>query len=124
MGRHQGVQSRLREALRTSLPTAVAEGRLPIAGEIARAHVPFLEAVIEETLRYTHIAPVVQREAVVDTTIFGHPVPRARTSLCQQHRRLSATGSHGRRGQAVRELAPRQKLGGRLGPGRHGRVHS
>ncbi len=37
---------------------------------------PFLEAVIEETLRYTHIAPVVQREAVVDTTIFGHPVPK------------------------------------------------
>ncbi|KAK1758058.1 cytochrome P450 [Echria macrotheca] len=76
MGRFQPCQSRLRADLYAAHAAARAEGRLPTAREITAAHVPYLEAVIEETLRYTHIVPGVIRQATCDTHILGHAIPR------------------------------------------------
>ncbi|KAB2568621.1 hypothetical protein DBV05_g12700, partial [Lasiodiplodia theobromae] len=42
------AQSRLRAALRTALPAAVRERRAPSYAELAAAHVPYLDAVVDE----------------------------------------------------------------------------
>jgi len=76
MARFQAYQSGLRADLHAAHAVARSEGRLPTACEITAAHVPLLEAVIEETLRYTHIVPGVIREARFDTHILGHAIPR------------------------------------------------
>jgi cytochrome P450 len=70
------AQSRLRTALLAAHGPAHASRRLPSAAEIATASIPYLDAWIEETLRYSHIAPAVLRQATVDTTILGCHIPR------------------------------------------------
>jgi cytochrome P450 len=74
--RYQRSQHLLREALHAAHDTARAEGRLPTAEEVAQTSVPYLEAFIEETLRYSHIAPAILRQATVDTHILGRPIPK------------------------------------------------
>lgn len=76
MGRDQQSQRRLREELYNAHAAARSEGRLPTAGEITRAHIPFLEAVIEETSRCSTIVPTVIRESIVDTDVLGYPIPK------------------------------------------------
>ena len=43
--------------------------------------VPYLDATIEETLRYRPTAPIGTRDAVRDTTILGCPVPKGTTIM-------------------------------------------
>ncbi|RFN54955.1 cytochrome p450 1a1 [Fusarium flagelliforme] len=75
----QRVQLRLREALREAHPEAIAQKRIPTMDEILKAHIPYLDAVIEETLRNARVAPVTLREAVMDTQILGHHIPKGTT---------------------------------------------
>jgi len=75
----QRVQSLLREALRKGHPEAIVQKRVPTMDEILGAQIPYLDAVIEETLRYSRVAPVTMREAVTDTQILGHHIPKGTT---------------------------------------------
>lgn len=72
--RYQMVQSHVREALYTKHSTAREEGRMPTANEIFGSSIPYLDAFIEETLRCSHTAPAVLRQATVDTHILGHHI--------------------------------------------------
>lgn len=70
------VQTRLRSALRTAYSAAYAEGRQPNVVELWKTHVPYLDAVLEESLRYNGPIPITLREAAVDTELLGHKVPK------------------------------------------------
>ncbi|KAK7445012.1 cytochrome P450 monooxygenase [Colletotrichum acutatum] len=70
------AQARLREALRQHLLDAVKEKRNPMHEEIIKATVPYLDATIEEILRFAGTTPVTDREAMQDTTILGHQIPK------------------------------------------------
>ncbi|RYP54383.1 hypothetical protein DL768_000800 [Monosporascus sp. mg162] len=76
---HQHVQERLRMALRTAYASAAAEERVPMVSEITTASAPYLDAVIEESLRYAPPIPLLIRSAKVDTTLLGHHVPMGTT---------------------------------------------
>ncbi|TGO19738.1 hypothetical protein BPAE_0334g00050 [Botrytis paeoniae] len=73
---NQTVQSKLRTALQTSLATAKSQGRNPTIQEITGSHIHYLDATIEEVLRCASTAPVVDRQAIVDTEILGYCIPK------------------------------------------------
>ncbi|KAB8360912.1 hypothetical protein FH972_024645 [Carpinus fangiana] len=73
---HQDIQTKLRDAVCAGFPTAKKEQRLPTADEITRAHIPYLEATREEILRRSITAPVLSRQAIRDTVVFGHHIPK------------------------------------------------
>jgi len=70
------VQSKLRSALRAAYPEAYAEGRQPTAVELWKIPVPYFDAVLEECFRIDSPIPLTLREAMVDTQLLGHPIPR------------------------------------------------
>ena len=41
-----------------------------------REHMPYTQATIYELLRYTTVVPITRREALEDTTIIGHNIPK------------------------------------------------
>ncbi|KAK0610826.1 cytochrome P450 [Immersiella caudata] len=73
---NQHVQARLRSALRSALPAATAEKRDPSYAEVTRAHIPYLDAFIEETLRHANTIAFVVRTAMQDTTVLGRHIPK------------------------------------------------
>ncbi|KAI1344368.1 cytochrome P450 [Xylariaceae sp. FL0016] len=73
---HQDVQDRLRSAMRSAYPAAHAEKRQPTAIEIWKTSVPYLDAVLEESLRLDGPVPLTLRESVVDTELLGHKIPK------------------------------------------------
>lgn len=68
------VQSKLRRTLYASLTEASREKRIPSFQELQKAHIPYLDAVIEEANRLN--AFTVTRHATVDTQILGYPIPK------------------------------------------------
>ena len=70
------VQDILRTALRTELAQAARERRAPTYQELAGAHVPYLDAVVEEVLRHANTVSFVARRAQEDTTVLGCRIPR------------------------------------------------
>lgn len=80
----QDAQQKLRQALKEGFPAAVAESRLPTAVEIVKANIPYLDAIIEESLRLGTPAPMVAREAIQDTVLLGHHIPKGCTVLINQ----------------------------------------
>lgn len=76
MIRHQDVQARLREALWEACPLARSESRLPAMSEIIALRVPYLDAVVEETLRCAQTATLIVRQATCDTLISGYRIPK------------------------------------------------
>ncbi|UNI17558.1 hypothetical protein JDV02_003890 [Purpureocillium takamizusanense] len=76
MTRHQHVQARLRRALRDAHPAARRDRRPPTLAELSSAPVPYLDAVLEETLRCASVATLIVRTATCDTHIHGYPIPR------------------------------------------------
>ncbi|KAK2606524.1 hypothetical protein N8I77_005267 [Diaporthe amygdali] len=70
------VQTRLRSALQAHFSLAKSEKRAPTVEEIISARIPYLEATEEEILRCAPTVQSVDREAVVDTVILGHKVPK------------------------------------------------
>ncbi|RYP65762.1 hypothetical protein DL771_008127 [Monosporascus sp. 5C6A] len=72
----QEVQNKLRAALRTAYGAALSEGRQPSVTELWKTPVPYLDAVIEESLRVNGPLPNTQRETIVDTVILGHNIPK------------------------------------------------
>jgi cytochrome P450 len=75
MADYPEVQTKLRSAMRTAYSAAHAEGRQPNVVELWKTQVPYLDAVLEESLRYDGPIPVILREALVNTEILGHKIP-------------------------------------------------
>jgi cytochrome P450 len=73
------VQDRLRNELKTAYTDAHAEQRRPTAEEIAKIHIHYLDAVIEEIVRKSITAGGVTRQAMEDTTLLGHRIPKGTT---------------------------------------------
>lgn len=70
------AQSRLRLCLEEAFPIAISLGRNPTIEEIAGAHIPYLEATIQEVVRCACAIPLVYREAVIDTQVLGCRIPK------------------------------------------------
>lgn len=77
---HPEVQTRLREEVRERLPSVVSQED---ATALDVDHMPYLNAVCNEVLRYYPPVPMTLRVAAVNTTITGQPVPQGTTiALC------------------------------------------
>ncbi|KAL7904335.1 cytochrome P450 [Trichoderma velutinum] len=76
MSEHQLVQSRLRNDLRQGYSNAYRDSRQPSVEEIYSIVVPYLDAVIEETLRYASVATLIVRTSTCDTQICGYNIPK------------------------------------------------
>ncbi|KAK7926914.1 cytochrome P450 monooxygenase [Apiospora marii] len=79
---HPAAQTKLRAALQAGFAQAKAERRHPTVQEITGTTVPYLDAWIEESLRMGGPIPMIDREAVVDTQVLGHPIPKGTQVLC------------------------------------------
>lgn len=82
---NQSAQAKLRRQLRTAFAEAHAEKRQPTVMEIIDKPAPFLDAFLEECLRITKTIPTILREAMTDTTILGHPVPKGTGIMIYNH---------------------------------------
>ncbi|OLN81887.1 Cytochrome P450 1A1-like protein 2 [Colletotrichum chlorophyti] len=67
---------RLRSALQQCYRDDVAENRNPTIDEIQASRIPYLEATMEELLRCAGTTPSVDRVALRDTEILGHPISK------------------------------------------------
>lgn len=74
--KHQDVQKKLRESLKTAFGEASKAGQQPSPKDIAEAHVPYLEAVIDEVLRHSSIIAANIRVATTDANVLGHLIPK------------------------------------------------
>ena len=72
----------LRTALRDSYAAAFSDDRIPTVEEIVGIHVPYLEATLEEINRCGGTTPIVDRQAVVDTQLLGHHIPKKTNVAC------------------------------------------
>jgi cytochrome P450 len=70
---HQDIQTRLREEIRANLPSLDSDES---ATSMQVDHMPYLNAVCSEVLRYFPPVPLTPRVAARDTTILGHKVPK------------------------------------------------
>lgn len=73
LSRYPDVQTRLRQEIREHLPSPDTEQDV---NSLQIDHMPYLNAVCNEVLRYYAPVPMTIRETVVDTSILGHPVPK------------------------------------------------
>lgn len=76
MSRYQSVQRRLRIDLQIAHAARYQEGEWPTMDDITKTSIPYLDAVVEETLRYASIATLIVRKTTCDTEIFGYPIPK------------------------------------------------
>ncbi|KAH7558674.1 hypothetical protein BM1_04811 [Bipolaris maydis] len=70
------VQKKLFESLRSFHAAAVTEDHLPTHSEICNASIPYLDAVVEESLPLSHTAIFQDRECTEDAIILGHYIPK------------------------------------------------
>lgn len=70
------VQSKLRNELRAAYSSAFAENRVPTPHEIASTPIHYLDACIEELVRYSQTAPITSRTATTDAVVLGHVIPK------------------------------------------------
>ncbi|RAH48783.1 cytochrome P450 [Aspergillus brunneoviolaceus CBS 621.78] len=73
---HPRVQSQLRECLRAGFPEALTAGRPPSALELSSRTIPYLHATVEEMLRFTPTAFMIDRIATRDTELLGYAIPK------------------------------------------------
>lgn len=76
MSSHQRVQVRLRKEIYNTHHEAHQNGRWPTMEEISDSSIPFLDAVMEETLRCASVATLIVRTSTCDTQILGYPIPK------------------------------------------------
>jgi cytochrome P450 len=72
--KYPDVQKRLREEIRSNLPSLSAANSQITAGDIEKLH--YLWAVCNETLRFIPSVPLTLRIAAHDTTILDQPIPK------------------------------------------------
>jgi cytochrome P450 len=73
---HQDVQNKLRSTLHSSFANAKIENRQPSYQEITKTVIPYLDAVIEESIRYSRTTPSAIRTALNDVEVLGHRIPK------------------------------------------------
>ncbi|KAH8675851.1 cytochrome P450 [Xylariales sp. PMI_506] len=73
LARYPDIQERLRNEIRSNLPSMDADEDV---SSLQIDHLPYLNAVCSEVLRYYSPVPMTLREAVVDTTLVGHHIPK------------------------------------------------
>ncbi|KAF2115954.1 cytochrome P450, partial [Lophiotrema nucula] len=71
---HPTVQDKLRMSLYAAFPCSSPD-TIPSSKELTTTSLPYLDAVIAETLRYSRTGPVSFRHAVTDCFILGHRIP-------------------------------------------------
>ena len=76
MSTYQTVQTRLRSELRAAYTAAAYNERWPTQAEITSTSIPYLDAVIEETLRFANTVTLIARRATCDTTVLGYHIPK------------------------------------------------
>ncbi|KAH8629616.1 hypothetical protein IG631_16873 [Alternaria alternata] len=81
LAQNQDAQDKLRSDLRQYHAEAYQAGRQPTKEEIAGADIPYLHAIIEETLRMRPPFPALIRSTLVDTEIMGYRIPKGTTIL-------------------------------------------
>ncbi|KLJ10594.1 hypothetical protein EMPG_14044 [Blastomyces silverae] len=69
------IQTRLREEIRSSLPSISLDSPVPISASLIDS-LPYLHAVCNETLRFYPPLPFLQREAVRDTVLLDTFIPK------------------------------------------------
>jgi cytochrome P450 len=75
--KHPDAQTRLRDEIRSELGSALKDGGQISSAEIDR--LPYLNAVLQETMRIFPPVPLTLREAAADTTIQGVFIPAGTT---------------------------------------------
>jgi cytochrome P450 len=80
---HQDVQSRLRDEVRSHLPS-LSDDAAEVTSQMID-HLPYLNAFCNEVLRYYAPAPITIREAAVDTTICDHYIPKGTRVMIHLH---------------------------------------
>ncbi|CAD6504194.1 BgTH12-05928 [Blumeria graminis f. sp. triticale] len=70
---HQSVQSRLRDEIRATLPPL---NSVETVTSYQIDNMPYLNAVCNEVLRYFPPVGLTMRDAIVDTSILGHRIPK------------------------------------------------
>lgn len=68
------IQAKLRRALHAAYADGHADGRTPDLAKVTKIRVPYLDAVLEETLRLH--ATSLAGQASRDTELLGHHVPK------------------------------------------------
>ena len=74
-------QIKLRDALHKAFPEDEKAGTIPSVERLLQTTVPYLEAVIAETLRISRVFPGLIRQANVDAELLGHIIPRGTTVI-------------------------------------------
>ncbi|KAK9425302.1 putative Cytochrome P450 [Seiridium unicorne] len=74
-------QAHLRKVLQAAHHEALKAKRSPTIDEITEAHIPYLDAVMEEILRCGGTVPGVDREAQCDTEVLGYPIAKGTVVL-------------------------------------------
>lgn len=82
MADHQHVQTEVRKVLQNAFVTAKSEGRNPTIQEITSTQIPYFDATMEEIQRFGGTSPVVDRQAVTDTELLGHHIPKGTVVVC------------------------------------------
>lgn len=70
------IQARLRDELRSAFPEAAKEGRTLAYSELRDASISYLDATVDEVLRHANTIAFVARQALEDTTVLGHKIPK------------------------------------------------
>ncbi|KAH6648546.1 cytochrome P450 [Truncatella angustata] len=78
---HPHTQNRLRRSLFAAFPDARGCGNTPSSADIIAADLPYLDAVIAETLQVACIGPVSFRQAQQECDVLGHRIPMGTTVI-------------------------------------------
>jgi hypothetical protein len=73
---YQDVQNKIRSSLHAAFSTAKDEARSPTHREIVKMAILYLDAVIEEALRYAPTATTTIRTTTQDVGVLGHVIPK------------------------------------------------
>jgi cytochrome P450 len=72
---HPGEQAKIRRNLHETYSAARQEKRLPTAQELTSMHAHYLDAFIEEVLRFNSPVVTIMVMTRRDTVVLGHPIP-------------------------------------------------
>ena len=79
---HPDAQTKLRTALQTTFASSNSGTHNPSVQEITSTQLPYLDATIEEIIRCSGTAAIVDRQALVDTEILGQRIPKGAVVSC------------------------------------------
>ncbi|KAK8062272.1 Cytochrome P450 27C1 [Apiospora hydei] len=72
-------QEKLREVLQAAFPERVSKGEQPSVKSILYTSIPYLEAFMEESIRYANTSPRLVRMTATDTQCLGYRIPKGVT---------------------------------------------